>query len=409
MIQSSSSSSSSSSSLSPVIPGATPKSFLALAMGGFGIGMTEFVIMGLLPNVATHLNISIPEAGHVISSYALGVVVGAPILTVLGSKYSAKKMLLLLMALFTVFNGVSALATDYYSLMLFRFLAGLPHGAYFGIGAVVASRLAKPGKEASAVASMLTGLTIANVVGVPLGTFVGAKFGWQWAFAMVAVVGLATTMALKSWIPALPANPSANFKSEFKIFKNLNLWICIVITSIGFGGFFAWISYIAPMLITETKVSAESIPLWMVLAGLGMTAGIIVGGKLADRFSPLKSGIALMFAMLTSLLLSGVLAPYTVPTFIMIFLTGLFAMAQCPPIQILLIQNSEGGEMLGSSLGQSCFNIGNSLGAFLGGLPLMMGYSYSSPTVVGAMMSLVGIFFALLLMKRVSGYFWARS
>lgn len=401
--------SSSSSTLTPQIPGATSKSFLALAMGGFGIGMTEFVIMGLLPNVASHLNISIPDAGHVISSYALGVVVGAPLLTVLGSKYSAKNLLLFLMGLFTVFNGISALATDYYSLMLFRFLAGLPHGAYFGVGAVVASRLAKPGKEASAVASMLTGLTIANIIGVPLGTYVGVKWGWQWAFAMVAVVGLATTLALKSWIPVIPPNPSANFKSEFKIFKNLNLWICIGITSIGFGGFFCWISYIAPMLTEVTRVSPESIPLWMILAGIGMTAGIILGGKLADRFSALKASIALMFAMMAALFLSGLLAPYPIATFVMIFLTGTFAMAQCPPIQMLLIQNSQGGEMLGSSLGQASFNIGNSLGAFLGGLPLVMGYSYASPTWVGALMSLVGIFFAFMLMKRVSGFFWARS
>ncbi|WP_413560583.1 MFS transporter [Bdellovibrio sp. HCB209] len=395
-------SSSSSSALAPAIPGATPKSFLALAMGGFGIGMTEFVIMGLLPNVAGNLNISIPIAGHVISSYALGVVIGAPLLTVIGARYSAKSLLLFLMILFTVFNGVSALAGDYYSLMIFRFMAGLPHGAYFGVGAVVASRLAKPGKEASAVASMLTGLTIANIVGVPLGTYIGAKFGWQWAFAMVAVVGLATVLSLKAWIPALPANPSADFKSEFKIFKNLNLWICIIITSIGFGGFFAWISYIAPMLIHETKVSEGSIPLWMILAGVGMTAGITVGGKLADRFSSLKSAIALMVAMMAMLLLSSFVAQNTVLTFITVFLTGLFAMAQCPPIQMLLIENSEGGEMLGSSLGQSCFNIGNSLGAFLGGLPLLMGYSYATPTIVGALMSLVGILFALILMKRMS-------
>jgi DHA1 family arabinose polymer transporter-like MFS transporter len=401
--------SSSSSALSPAIPGATSKSFFALAMGGFGIGMTEFVIMGLLPNVATHLKVSIPEAGHVISSYALGVVVGAPLLTVLGSKYSAKNLLLFLMGLFTVFNGISALATDYYSLMLFRFLAGLPHGAYFGVGAVVASRLAKPGKEASAVANMLTGLTIANVVGVPLGTYVGVRWGWQWAFAMVAVVGLVTTMSLKSWIPAIPPNPSANFKSEFKIFKNLNLWICIGITSIGFGGFFCWISYIAPMLTEVTRVSPESIPLWMILAGLGMTAGIIFGGKLADRFSALKAGIALMVAMMTMLILSSFFAAYTVPTFILIFLTGMFAMAQCPPIQMLLIQNSQGGEMLGSSLGQASFNIGNSLGAFLGGLPLVMGYSYATPTLVGALMSVAGIILALLLMKRVSGWFWVKS
>lgn len=280
----------------------------ALAMGGFGIGMTEFVIMGLLPNVAENLQVSIPQAGYLISLYALGVVVGAPILTALGGRCSPKTLLVALMGVFTVFNGMSALATDYNLLLISRILAGLPHGAYFGIGAVVASRLAEKGKEASAVSSMFAGLTIANVIGVPLATYVGYKFGWRYAFAMVAVVGILTTLALHFALPALPPKENSNFREDLKIFKSVDLWICIAITSIGFGGFFAWISYIAPLLTKEAGFSADSIPLLMTIAGIGMTVGNVWGGKLADQYSPIKAMIGLMSAVVVVLILNGLFA-----------------------------------------------------------------------------------------------------
>lgn len=376
------------------------KSLLALAMGGFGIGMTEFVIMGLLPNVAENLNITIPEAGYLISSYALGVVIGAPILTALGGKYSPKKLLILLMAMFTLFNGVSSLAPEFYSLMFFRFLSGLPHGAYFGVGAVVASRLAEKGKEASAVASMFAGLTLANVFGVPLATFVGARWGWQWAFGMVAVVGLLTTFSLKAWIPEMVSNPASSIREDLKIFKNPNIWLCILITSIGCGGFFAWMSYIAPLLIKVSLFPADSIPLWMVLAGVGMTVGIFWGGKLADRYAPVKVTLMLMSVIFILLLLNGLFADKQWVMVPLIFLTGMFSLALASPIQLLLIRYSRGAEMLGASLGQASFNIGNSLGAFLGGIPLVMGYSYSSPPLVGVGMCFMGIIFVLVLIKR---------
>lgn len=369
-------------------------------MGGFGIGMTEFVIMGLLPTVAENLEVSIPKAGYLISMYALGVVVGAPTLTALGGRYSPKTLLVALMALFTVFNGMSALANDYNWLLVSRFLAGLPHGAYFGIGAVVASRLAEKGKEASAVSSMFAGLTIANVIGVPLATYVGYKFGWRYAFAMVAVVGVATTLALHFALPALPPKENSNFREDLKIFKSVDLWICIAITSIGFGGFFAWISYIAPLLTKEAGFAADSIPLLMTVAGIGMTVGIIWGGKLADRYSPIKSMIGLMTAVVVVLIFNGLFAASPWVLVPLTFFTGLFAMAQCPPIQMLLIQNSKDAEMLGSSLGQASFNIGNSLGAFFGGIPIAMGFSYASPQWVGAIMGTIGVLLALWLYMR---------
>lgn len=375
------------------------KHLLALAMGGFGIGLTEFVIMGLLPDVAKFFNKSIPEAGYLISAYALGVVIGAPILTMLGRKYSPKSLLLVFMLIFTLFNGLSALAPEYNLLMIFRFLSGLPHGAYFGVGAVVASRLAPQGKASAAVASMFVGLTVANFIGVPLATWLGDMYGWQWAFALVALVGIATVLSLKAWVPELPAVTGGSFKDDLKIFKSLEIWLCIFITAIGFGGFFAWISYISPLLTDVSQFSKSSVPLWMMLIGVGMTVGVTVGGKLADRMSPSVAGLLMMFGTMSCLLLSFYFAHVQWFMPILVFLTAAFAMSQCPPIQMLLIQNSKNAEMFGSSLGQSSFNIGNSLGAYFGGIPLLMGYTFRSPLLVGVAMSIIGIFFCIMLIR----------
>lgn len=376
------------------------KSLLSLAIGGFGIGMTEFVIMGLLPNVAQNLSITIPEAGYLISSYALGVVVGAPILAGSTSKYSPKTVLMALMLMFTVFNGISALAPNFYLLMVARFLSGLPHGAFFGVGAVVASRLADKGKMAQAVATMITGLTLANVFGVPVGTYLGHTYSWRLSFALISLIGLVTVFCIKLWIPEIPGNAEASLRNDLKIFKNPNLWLSICITSIGFGGFFAWMSYIAPLLTKEAGFASSSIPLMMTVAGLGMTCGNILGGKLADRFSPVKSIIIIMLIMTGLLILNGFMTSSPALIVVLTFLTGVCALAMGAPLQMLLIFNSKGAEILGSALGQTSFNIGNALGAYLGGIPLALGYSYSSPQFVGSMMSFAGAAIALILFLR---------
>src|SRR5690606_18469584 len=216
------------------------KALIALATGGFGIGMTEFVIMGILPEVAEDLRITIPQASHFISAYAIGVVVGAPLLTGIGGKMPAHKVLVLLMVLFTAFNTLSAFADSYGTLLASRFLAGLPHGAFFGIGAVVASKLAKPGKEPQAIATMFTGLTIANVIGVPFGTYMGHEFSWNMAFIMVGIVGLTAILSLYFWMPVLPKSSEQGFKSDLKVLKRLEPWMVILLTTVGTGGFFAW-------------------------------------------------------------------------------------------------------------------------------------------------------------------------
>lgn len=374
------------------------KSLAPLALGGFGIGMTEFVMMGILPDIATSLSISIPQAGYLISAYALGVVVGAPTLVVLMARQAPKSVLIWLMLLFTLTNAVSALAPNFHVLMLCRFLAGLPHGAFFGVGAVVASRLADKGKVAAAMASMFTGLTVANVVGVPLGTWLGHNASWRAVFLVVAVIGIATMVLLKRWVPHIAAEPAAGFRQDLNIFRHPGLWLAMAITSIGTGGFFASFSYIAPLLTEMAHFKASTIPLIMTLVGVGMTVGVILGGKLADQVTPIKSIVILLTSMALLLVLNGLLAHSQPALLVLAFATGANALALGPSIQMLLMGHSREAEMLGSSLGQSGFNIGNALGAFLGGIPLTLGYTYASPQFVAAALALAGVGLALLML-----------
>ena len=367
------------------------KALLALAIGGFGIGMTEFVIMGILPEVAEALQISIPRAGHFISAYALGVVVGAPLLTAFGSKWPAHKVLLGLMLWFTVFNTLSAFSNSYFLLLVSRFLSGLPHGAFFGIGAVVAGRLAKPGKDAQAIAMMFTGLTVANVIGVPLGTWLGQNFNWGVSFLAVGVVGVLAVLSIKFWMPELPKATSNGFKKDLKVLKKTELWMVILLTTIGTGGFFAWYSYIAP-LITDVAGHSESIVSYaMILAGLGMVLGNLLGAKLAEMFSPINAVIIALILMVLALISNTFLAYDQIGVLVMTFVLPVIAFCIATPIQMAVINSAKGSEMLGSSLNQSAFNMGNASGAYLAGLPIAYGYGIVSAQYVGAAMAAIGI------------------
>lgn len=248
------------------------KRLLPLALGGLSIGTTEFVIMGLLPDIANSLQVSIPEAGYLISSYTLGVVIGAPILVAFSSKYPPKKTLISLMILFTLFNGLSAIAPEYYSLLSFRFLSGLPHGAFFGVGAVVATKLAEEGKQAQSIAAMFSGLTVANLAMVPLVNYIGQAFSWRLAFGIVAILGLLTILFLILWLPHLKSLRNVGLRQELEFFKTIKAWHIISIAGIGFGGLFSWFSYIAPLLTEVSGFSSENISYLMVLAGAGMVS-----------------------------------------------------------------------------------------------------------------------------------------
>lgn len=371
------------------------KALLALAIGGFGIGMTEFVIMGILPEVANALEISIPEAGHFISAYALGVVVGAPLLTAFGNKWPAHRVLLLLMVWFTVFNTLSAFSNSYTMLLISRFLSGLPHGAFFGIGAVVAGKLAKPGKDAQAIAMMFTGLTIANVIGVPLGTWLGQNFNWGISFLAVGVVGILAILSIKFWMPELPQSNSNGLRNDVQVLKKTELWLIILLTTIGTGGFFAWYSYIAP-LITDVAGWGEGIVSYaMILAGLGMVAGNFLGAKLAEMFSPINAVIIALILMVLALISNTFLAYNEIGVLIMTFIIPVIAFCIATPIQMAVIKSAEGSEMLGSSLNQSAFNMGNASGAYLAGLPIAYGYGIVSAQYVGAVMAGIGIFLGI--------------
>lgn len=378
------------------------KSLLPLALGGFGIGMTEFVMMGILPDIATGLGITIPQAGYLITAYALGVVVGAPTLVSLLAKRPPRTVLIWFMLMFAVFNGLSALAPNFGLMLVSRFLAGLPHGAFFGVGAVVASRLADEGKVAAAMATMFTGLTLANVLGVPLGTWLGHNMSWRLVFLIVAAIGLLTALALRQFVPVIAPRPSAGIKQDLKIFRKPGLWLALAITSIGTGGFFAWFSYIAPLLTDLSRFAPGQIPMIMTVVGVGMTVGVTAGGRLADRFAPIHAIVILLGSMTILLLLNGLLATSQPAMLVLAFLTGANALALGPPIQMLLIDHSREAEMLGSSLGQSGFNIGNATGAFLGGIPLTLGFSYAAPQWVAAGLALTGVLLSLgmLAMRR---------
>ncbi|MDF7810406.1 MFS transporter [Hymenobacter sp. YC55] len=372
---------------------------IPLTLGGFGIGMTEFVMMGILPDIASAMHITIPEAGHFISAYALGVVVGAPLLVALTGKLPPKKILALLMGLFAIGNGLSLLAPNYQLMILTRFISGLPHGAFFGVGAVVAGRLAEPGKEAQAISIMFAGLTIANIIGVPIGTYLGHTYSWRIPFVLIVVVALLTVLSVWRWLPNLSAKES-NLRQEFQAFTHLEPWMIIGITILGNGGFFAWFSYIVPLFTEVSGFSNNAVTFLMVLAGVGMALGNILGGWLTDRMSPLRATTWLLLAMATSLLLIPFAAHYQIPTVLITMLTGALAFSTAAPIQMLMIRSAKGSEMLASSLSQSGFNTGNALGAYLGGLPIAAGLGYTSPEWVGAALVAGGILFCVALVAR---------
>ncbi|MDR6762659.1 DHA1 family arabinose polymer transporter-like MFS transporter [Flavobacterium sp. 2755] len=375
------------------------KSLIALSFGGLTIGITEFVMMGLLPDIASDMKVSIPVAGYLISAYALGVVIGAPLLVILGRNFPPKKMLLILALMLTIFNALSIIAPSYNFLFASRFLSGLPHGAFFGVGAVVASRLADKGKEAQAIAIMFSGLTLANLIGVPIGTYIGHNFIWRYTFVLIAIVGLLTFLLISLWMPKLDKGETVNMKKQLEFFKRTEAWLIIGITAIGFGGLFAWISYIAPLLINVSKFGEGDVSYILILAGLGMVVGNFAGGKLADKYSPAPTTLALLFVMSIDLVLVYFFSSNQYVSLFLTFLTGAISFSVIAPIQMLMIRTAKGAEMIASASLQGSFNIGNALGAFLGGLPLTAGYSYESPNLIGVGMSIVGMLITVTLIK----------
>jgi DHA1 family inner membrane transport protein len=368
-----------------------PLALLALAVGAFGIGTTEFVMMGLLPDVANDLNVSIPTAGHLVSAYALGVVIGAPLLAALTSRMSRRTVLIGLMALFVAGNALSALAPGYDSLLAARFLSGLPHGAFFGVGAVVATTMVAPERKARSVSLMFLGLTVANIAGVPVATLMGQHLGWRATFLGVSAIGLAAIASLAALIPHDHAQaPAAGLRRELSALRSLPVWLALGTTVAGFGALFAAYSYITPMLTGAAGYAETSVTLLLALFGVGATVGNLVGGRLADHSlrGTLFGGLVSLAAVLAlfPLLMS---TPWTAA--LAVVLLGAAAFITGSPLQLMVMEKAAAAPSLASSANQAAFNLANAGGAWIGGVALSAGFGATSPALAGALLAVLGL------------------
>ncbi|MEH0543929.1 MFS transporter [Streptomyces sp. B21-105] len=368
-----------------------PLALLALAVGAFGIGTTEFVMMGLLPDVAGDLHISIPAAGHLVSAYALGVVIGAPLLAAATARMSRRTVLISLMVLFVAGNALSALAPDNGWLLAARFLSGLPHGAFFGVGAVVATTLVAPERKARSVSLMFLGLTVANIAGVPAATLVGQHLGWRAAFLGVSVIGLAAIAALALLIPHDRAHaPAVGLRRELSALRSLPVWLALGTTVAGFGALFSAYSYITPMLTDSAGYAGSSVTLLLALFGVGATIGNLLGGRLADHAMRTT-----LFAGLASLAVVLALFPLLMTTAwggaLAVVLLGVAAFVAGSPLNLMVMERASTGPSLASSANQAAFNMANAGGAWIGGLTLAAGYGVTSPAIAGAALAVLGL------------------
>ncbi|WP_240675565.1 MFS transporter [Cellulomonas endophytica] len=363
---------------------------VALALGGFSIGTTEFATMGLLPEIATDLDLTIPGVGHAITAYALGVVVGAPTITALAARVDRRRLLLLLMVAFVVGNVGSAFATDGTTLVAARFVAGLPHGAFFGVGAVLGTAVVGRARRGQAVAAMMTGLTLACAAGVPLAAVVGTAVGWRWSFVGVGLLGLATLAALALWAPSLPAAPGATVRGELGALRSRPLWVAVGGGAVGFGGMFAVYSYVKPLLTDVTGLDVGTVPLVLALFGIGMTVGTVLGGRLADR-SVLATVLSGMVATAAVLVVLALVATRPVPAVAALVALGVVTQVLGLALQTRLMDLAPAAPSLGAALCHSALNVGNAGGAWAGGLVIAAGLGYVAPAWVGAAVTLVGL------------------
>ncbi|MDK1480146.1 MFS transporter [Sinorhizobium sp. 6-117] len=388
-----------------VLPIAAPRSRvsaaeIALAVGGFGIGTGEFAIMGLLPQVAEDVAVSVPEAGAVISAYALGVVAGAPLIAVLAARFARFHALLVLMTLFALGNFASAVAPDFYTLVAARFLAGLPHGAYFGIAALVAAGLAAPNQRARAIGRVMMGLTIATLFGTPVAAWFGQALGWRTAFAIVGGVSLLTVVLVWIHVPRDKGDPQATPLRELGALRKLQVWPMLGICAIGCGGMFAVFSYITPALTEVAGVSLTNVPIMLSVFGAGMILGNIVGSRLADWSLLPAIGIAIAFNIFAYVLFYFTMTNPWIAIINVLFIGGGFAVV--PGVQTRLMDVAGKAQTLAAALSHSAFNLANALGAWLGGWSIAAGCGWTSTGLVGAILGLAGfaIFFVSVLVDR---------
>ena len=363
---------------------------LALAAGGFAIGTTEFASMGLVPQISADFGASVPATGWIITAYALGVVVGAPLLTVVGSRIERKKMLLILMALFVLGHIFSVVAGNLNILILARFLAALPHGAFFGAGAVVGAAIAGPGNRAKAIGAMMAGLTLANMLGVPFSTRIGQLLGWRAMFVVVGVLGLITLVAIWRMVPAHAVAPGRSARSELRTLRNGPLWIGLIGGGIGFGGLFAVYTYVAPLVMEVGGMGEATVPLIMGLFGLGMTVGVVIGGRMADH-GVMRTVFISMAATIATLVLLGLTGTNSIALVACLFGLGVVSQIVGIALQARLMDLSPLAPALGAALSHAALNLGNAEGAFFGGLVIDAGWGYLGTAWIGAILTATGL------------------
>ena len=375
------------------------KSLIALAIVTFSLGITEFGMMGILEDVASGLGISVVEAGHFITAYSAGVAVGAPALILL-RRWPLRKLLLLLVTIVFVGNACAALSPGYLALLVSRFVAGLPHGAFFGAAAIVAERLAPEGQKARAVAIMVGGMTVANVVGVPLATFLANVLNWRLAFMVVALCALVGVFAIRRYVPVLAPLPDTGIKGQFRFLRRPGPWLVYTGVFFGQASVYCWLSYISPMMTQVAHFSPDAMTWIMIVVGLGMVVGNALAGKLSDRYSA-----ALVTAAIAGLLVVIMPAIYfcaslKVPSVAFAFLAPACLFGIGGPLQYLIVRYAKGGEMLGGAGIQIAFNVSNAVSASLGGAVIAAGFGYASPALLGVPFALIGCIALTLLYKK---------
>jgi DHA1 family inner membrane transport protein len=368
------------------------RAIVALALGGFAIGTTEFVTMGLLPDIADGVDASIPSGGHLISAYALGVVVGAPVIAALGARLPRRGLAVALMTAFVVGNALSALAPGFGTLVVARFVAGLPHGAYFGVASLIAASLVPAQRRGRAVSSVMLGLAISNVAGVPAATWLGQHLGWRSAYWAVVVIGALTVLAVLLVVPPVAGRAEATIRSELGALRRPQVILTLLFGIVGFGGMFALYSYIAPLLTDVAGSSAGFVPVALLVFGVGMIVGTALAGRLADRalFPSLVGAVVAMAVFLLAVVaVAG--RPGTLLVAAFLVATASSVLAVC--LQLRLMEVAGDAQMLGAALNHSALNLANALGAWLGGLVIAAGYGYRAPSAVGAGLAVFGLVF----------------
>jgi MFS transporter, DHA1 family, inner membrane transport protein len=372
---------------------ATPRvavALVALALGGFAIGTTEFVTMGLLPDIAGGVGVDIPTAGHVISAYALGVVVGAPVIAALGARLPRRALLVGLMAAFLAGNALSALAPGSTTLLLARFVSGLPHGAYFGVASLVAASLVPDSLRGRAVSTVMLGLAVANVAGVPAATWLGQTMGWRSAYWAVVVLAALTAAAVLAVVPSSRGDRGATVRSELGALRRPQVLLTLAVATIGFGGMFAVYSYIAPLTTEVTGLSRGAVPWVLLVFGVGGVAGTALGGRLAD-VALFRSLVGALVAVTVLLALVGP-AARTGPTLLIgVFLLSVSTSVLVVCLQLRLMEVAGEAQMLGAALNHSALNAANALGAWLGGVVIAAGLGYTAPSLVGVGLGVLGL------------------